>query len=69
MKNTTESAIRKILISLACGVSGIGAYLCYWWPQQWQAGFIFVLFGMIVIVPVTFQEIRFRRRVKANVQR
>jgi hypothetical protein len=62
MKKSTESAIRKTLIGLACGVSGIGAYLCYWWPRQWQAGFVFVLFGMIVIIPVTVQEIRFRKR-------
>jgi len=63
MKSITESIIRKILIGLACVVSGIGAYLCYWWPEEWQAGFVFVLFGMIVIIPVVVQEVRFRRRI------
>jgi hypothetical protein len=69
MKNTTESIVRKILIGLACTVSGIGVYLCYWWPEEWQAGLVFVLFGMIVIIPGTINEIRFRKTIKAGFPR
>lgn len=45
----------------AAAVSAIGVYLCYWWPEEWQAGFVFVLLGLIVLLPVSVTEVRFRK--------
>lgn len=58
------SIVRKVPIGLAAGLSGLGLYLCYWWPKEWQAGFVIFLFGMIVIIPTAVQEIRFLRGLR-----
>ena len=36
--------------------------LWWWWPEQWQAGLVFVLFGLLVLLPVTIKEIQSRRK-------
>jgi len=55
---------QRLLLSIVCllaaAVCGVGVYLSRMWPEQWQAGFVFVLFGLIVLVPVTIKEIRSR---------
>ena len=57
---------QRVLLSIVCllgaGVCAVGVYLCRLWPEQWQAGFVFILFGLLVLVPVTVTEIRSRRR-------
>jgi hypothetical protein len=35
------------------------------WPEEWQAGFVFVLFGLLVLAPVTIKQIQSRRKVLA----
>ena len=45
---------------LAAGICGVGAYFWRLWPEQWQAGFVFILFGLIVLIPVTIREIQLR---------
>jgi hypothetical protein len=56
----------RLLLSIVCllgaGVCAVGVYLCRLWPEQWQAGFVFVLFGLLVLAPVTVTEIRSRRK-------
>jgi hypothetical protein len=57
---------QRVLLSVICLVAGIvcavGVYLWRLWPEQWEAGFVFVLFGLLVLIPVTVTEIRTRRR-------
>jgi len=52
----------SILCFIAAAVCGVGVYLSRLWPEQWQAGFVFVLFGLIVLIPVTIKEVRSRLR-------
>src|ERR1700754_595799 len=44
---------QRVLLSIVCllgaGVCAVGVYLCRLWPEQWQAGFVFVLFGLLVV--------------------
>lgn len=62
---------QRLLLSIVCllgaAVCAIGVYLWRLWPQEWQAGLVFILFGLIVLAPVTITEIRFRRKSLANV--
>jgi hypothetical protein len=57
---------QSVLLSVICLVAGIvcavGVYLWRLWPEKWEAGFVFVLFGLLVLIPVTVTEIRTRRR-------
>jgi hypothetical protein len=57
---------QRILLSIVCllgaAVCAIGIYLWWWWPEQWQAGLVFVLFGLLVLAPVTIKEIQSRRK-------
>ena len=39
------------------GVCAVGVYLWRLWPEEWQAGLVFVLFGLLVLAPVTIKEI------------
>ena len=50
---------------LAAAICGVGVYLSKMWPEQWQAGLVFVLFGLLVLAPVTIEEIRSRRKALA----
>lgn len=52
-----------IVCLLAAGVCGIGAYIWHLWPDEWQAGLVFILFGMIVLIPVTVTEIQLRKKL------
>ena len=51
-----------ICLAVAC-VSAVGVYIWYVSPVDWQAGLVFILFGMIVL-PVTVTEIRLRRNIR-----
>ena len=61
---------QRLLLSIVCllgaAVCAIGIYLWRWWPEQWQAGLVFVLFGLLVLAPVTVKEIQSRRRSLAQ---
>ena len=56
---------QQLLLSLVCllgaAVCAVGVYLWRMWPEQWQAGLVFVLFGSLVLAPVTIKQIQFRR--------
>jgi hypothetical protein len=60
------SAGQRLLLSIVCllgaAVCAVGGYVWWLWPDQWQAGLVFVLFGSIVLAPVTIKEIRSRKR-------
>jgi hypothetical protein len=62
----------RLLLSVICivaaGVCSLGIYLWWWWPEQWQAGLVVILFGLAVLAPVTVQEIRFRKRLISHFQ-
>ena len=57
---------QRLLLSivglLGAAVCGVGVYLSLLWPEQWQAGFAFVLFGLIVLAPITIKEMQSRRK-------
>jgi hypothetical protein len=61
---------QRLLLSIICllgaAVCAVGIYLWRLWPEQWQAGLVFVLFGLLVLAPVTIKEIQFRRRSLAQ---
>ena len=50
---------QRLLFSIACflgaAVCAVGVYLWRLWPEEWQAGLVFVLFGLLVLAPVTDQ--------------
>jgi hypothetical protein len=58
---------QRLLLSVICllgaAICAVGVYLWRLWPEQWQAGLVFVLFGLLVLAPVTIKEIQFRRSV------
>jgi len=60
---------QRLLLSIVClpgaAVSAVGIYLWRWWPEQWQAGLVFVLSGLLVLAPVTIKEIQSRRKALA----
>jgi hypothetical protein len=59
------SSWQRLLLSIVCllgaGVCAVGVYLWRWWPEEWQAGLTFVLFGLLVLAPVTLREVQLRR--------
>ena len=61
---------QRLLLSIVCllgaAVCAIGVYLWWWWPDQWQAGLVFILFGLLVLAPVTVKEIQSRRKTWAQ---
>ena len=63
---------QRLLLSVVCllgaAVCAIGIYLWRLWPEEWQAGLVFVLFGLLVLAPVTIKEIQFRRKALAHIE-
>ena len=57
---------QRFLLSIVCllgaAVCAVGIYLWRLWPEEWQAGLVFILFGLIVLAPVTIWEIQTRRK-------
>lgn len=57
---------QRLLLSMICilgaAVCAVGVYLWRLWPEEWQAGLVFILFGLLVLAPVTIKEIQSRRR-------
>lgn len=58
------STWQRLLLSIVCllgaAICALGVYLWHLWPEQWQAGLVFVLFGLLLLAPVTIREIQFR---------
>jgi hypothetical protein len=58
--------VQRAVLAIVCLVaSGIIAWGVYWWylsPEDWQAGLVFILFGLLVFAPVTVREIQLRRK-------
>jgi len=67
------SSGQRFLLSIIClfgaAFCAIGVYLWRLWPEEWQAGLVFVLFGLLVLTPVTIKEIQFRRKALDLVRR
>jgi hypothetical protein len=65
-----SSRWQRFLLSLVCllgaAVCAVGIYLWRLWPEEWEAGLVFVLFGLLVLAPVTIKEIQFRRKALAH---
>ena len=61
---------QRLLLSVTCllgaAVCAVGVYLWRLWPEEWQAGLVFVLFGLLVLAPVTIKEIQSRRKELAH---
>jgi hypothetical protein len=60
-----SSLWQRLLLSIVCllgaGTCAVGVYLWRMWPEEWQVGLVFILFGLIVLAPVTMWTIRTRR--------
>jgi len=54
---------------LGAAVCAVGVYQWRLWPEEWQAGLVFILFGLLVLAPVTIREIQFRRKALALAER
>jgi len=69
---TLTSTWQRLLLSLICllgaAICALGVYLWRLWPEQWQAGLVFVLFGLLVLAPVTIKEIQSRRKALPQIQ-
>src|SRR5208282_452933 len=56
---------QRLLLSIVCllgaAVCGVGVYLWRLWPEEWQAGLTFFLFGLLILAPVTIREVQLRR--------
>jgi hypothetical protein len=65
------SKLERLLLSVVCllgaAVCAVGVYLWRLWPEEWQAGLVFILFGSLVLAPVTIKEIQSRRKTLAQV--
>jgi|SRR5579864_8931472 len=66
LTSTWQRVLLSIICLLGAAVCALGIYLWRLWPEQWQAGLVFILFGMLVLAPVTIKEIRFRRKTLAH---
>src|SRR5579883_152816 len=64
---------QRLLLSIICllgaAICAVGVYLWRLWPEEWQAGLVFVLFGLLVLAPVTVKEIQARRKALVQNQR
>ena len=60
-----SSRSQRLLLSIICflgaAVCAVGIYLWHLWPEQWQAGLVFILLGLLVLAPVTIKEVQTRR--------
>src|SRR5262245_21829968 len=56
---------QRLLLAIVCflgaAVCAVGAHLWWLWPEQWQAGLVFILSGLLVLAPVTVKQIQSRR--------
>ena len=66
------SSWQRLLLSIICligaAVCGLGIYLWSLWPEEWQAGLVFILFGLLVLAPVTIWELQVRRKTLPQIQ-
>ncbi|HET9839249.1 MAG TPA: hypothetical protein VFR84_13520 [Candidatus Angelobacter sp.] len=62
LSSPSERILLSAVCLLAAAVCALGIYLCVLFPQEWQAGLVFVLFGLVVLLPVTIWEVQKRRR-------
>ncbi|MCI0352982.1 MAG: hypothetical protein L0Z53_26470 [Acidobacteriales bacterium] len=63
-----QRVLLVVVCFLAAAVFATGVYLWHWWPEQWQAGLVFILFALVVLGPVTVTEIRFRKKLRGTWQ-
>jgi hypothetical protein len=63
---TWQRLLLSVICLLGAAVCAVGVYLWCLWPEEWQAGLVFVLFGLLVLAPVTIKEIQFRRKALAH---
>ncbi len=60
LTSTWQRLLLSIICLLGAAICAVGVYLSRLWPEQWQAGLVFVLSGLLVLAPVTIKEIKFR---------
>ena len=67
-----NSWAQRLLLSIVCllgaAVCAVGVYLWHLWPEEWQAGLVFILFGLMVLAPVTIWDIKRRRKQMSSPQ-
>jgi hypothetical protein len=60
--STWQRLLLSIICLLGAVICALGVYLWHWWPEEWQAGLVFILAGLLVLAPVTVREIQLRKR-------
>jgi hypothetical protein len=68
MTSRWERLLLSVVCLLGAAVCAVGVYLWRLWPDEWQAGLVFVLFGSLVLAPVTIKEIHSRKKDSAQAQ-
>jgi hypothetical protein len=63
-----ERFLLWVICLLGMAVCAVGIYVWRFWPEEWQAGLVFLLFGLVILAPVTIREIQLRRRAIPQVQ-
>jgi di/tricarboxylate transporter len=65
LTSTWQRLLLSVICLLGAAVCAVGVYLWRLWPEEWQAGLVFILFGLLVLAPATIKEIQFRRKALA----
>jgi uncharacterized integral membrane protein len=57
-----------VICLLGMAVCAVGVYVWRLWPEEWPAGLVFLLFGVLILAPATIREIQLRRKAIRQVQ-
>jgi len=69
MTSKWEWPFLSVICLLGAAVCAVEVYLWRLWPEEWQAGLVFIQFGSLVLATVTIEEIQSRRKALAQFQR
>jgi hypothetical protein len=68
LASKTQRMLLSVICLIAASVCAVGIYLCRLYPEDWQAGFVIVLFGLVVLAPVTLKEVQLRRQARVAIR-
>ena len=68
LSSRSERLLLWVICLLGMAVCAVGIYLWRWWPEEWQAGLVFLLFGLLILAPPTIREIQSSRKATPEVQ-
>lgn len=68
LTSTGQRILLSVICLLGASVCALGIYLWRLYPEDWQVGLVFILFGLLVLAPVTLKEIQLRRKARASIR-